>query len=212
MNRKALAAKFQNDVYDISVTGRHLLVTEPMKDYAIDKIVKIDRFNARIIDVNIVMDIQKLDHRVDITLKVDHVKIKASAASENMYASIDMAIDKLETQLRRYKDRLNDHYLKASPSEDMNVNILESTSDQLLQEVNDEIESETNFKLIDGFRPPKILSKETRPLKTLNSNEALMKMKLSGDSFLIYRAEEDQNLKVMYLRSDGNFGIIEPQK
>lgn len=212
MNRKALAAKFQNDVYDISVTGRHLLVTEPMKDYAIDKIVKIDRFNARIIDVNIVMDIQKLDHRVDITLKVDHVKIKASAASENMYASIDMAIDKLETQLRRYKDRLNDHYLKASPSEDMNVNILESTSDQLLQEVNDEIESETNFKLIDGFRPPKILSKETRPLKTLNSNEALMKMKLSGDAFLIYRAEEDQNLKVMYLRSDGNFGIIEPQK
>ena len=77
------------------MTGRHVLVTDAMKDYAVDKIVKIDRFNARIIDVTVVMDIQKLEHRVDITMKVDHIFIKASASSDNMYASIDKAVDRL---------------------------------------------------------------------------------------------------------------------
>jgi putative sigma-54 modulation protein len=212
MNRKALAAKFQDDVYDITVTGRHVLVTDAMKDYAIDKIVKIDRFNARIIDVNIVMDIQKLDHRVDITLKVDHVFIKASATSENMYASIDKAVDKIETQVRRYKDRINEHQKKGGAVIDMNVNILETPTNAVLKELNDDIESESSVRLIDGYRPHKILSRETRPLKTLNGHEAVMKMELSGDFFMIFRGEEDQKLKVIYRRNDGNFGIIEPEK
>ncbi|MBA2728403.1 MAG: ribosome-associated translation inhibitor RaiA [Parachlamydiaceae bacterium] len=212
MNRKALAAKFQDDVYDITVTGRHMLVTDAMKDYAIDKIVKIDRFNARIIDVNIVMDIQKLEHRVDITLKVDHVFIKASATAEIMYASIDKAIDKIETQLRRYKDRINEHQKKGGDVFNMNVNILENPTNDVLKELNDDIESESLVRQIDGYRPHKILTTETRPLKTLNEHEAVMKMELSGDFFMIFRGEEDQKLKVIYRRNDGNFAIIEPEK
>lgn len=211
MNRKALAAKFQDDVYDITVTGRHVSVTDAMKDYAIDKIVKIERFNTRLIDVSIVMDIQKLEHRTDIILKVDHIFIKASATSENMYTSIDKAIDKIETQLRRYKDRINDHQKKASTVVDMNVNIVE-VPNEVLKELNDDIESESSIRLIDGYTPHKIISRETRPLKTLNANEAVMKMELSGDFFLIFRGEEDQKLKVIYRRNDGNFGIIEPEK
>lgn len=207
MTRKAVAAKFQDDVYDISVTGRHVLVTEPMKDYAIEKILKIDRFNNRIIDVNVVMDIQKLDHRVDITLKVDQTFIKSSASSDNMYASIDKAVDRLEAQLRRYKGRLHEHQMKGLPVIDMNVNVLEQ-----LNEVNDEIESESGVRLIDEYRPHKIISRETRPLKTLNNDEAIMKMELSGDFFMIFRGEDDHKLKVIYRRNDGNFGIIEPEK
>lgn len=212
MNRKAVAEKFQDDVYDISVTGRHVLVTDTMKEYVIEKISKIGRFNTRIIDVNVVMDIQKLDHRIDITMKTDHIVIKSTATSENMYTSIDKAIDKLENQLRRYKSRITDHHLKATPGIDMNVYILEAPRDEQLLEVNDEIDSENRAQLIDGYRPHKIISRETRHLKTLNNDEAIMKMELSGDMFMIFRAEDDRKLKVIYRRSDGNFGIIEPEK
>jgi putative sigma-54 modulation protein len=213
MNRKAVAAKFQDDVYDISVTGRHVLVTDAMKDYAIEKILKIDRFNKRVIDVNVVMDIQKLDHRVDITMKVDHIFIKSSASSDNMYASMDKAVDRLKAQLRKYKKRINEHQMKGGAVVDMNVKILGQTLlDDQLNEVNEEIESETGVRLIDEFRPHKIINHETRPLKTLNHDEAIMKMELSGDNFMVFRCEEDQKLKVIYRRTDGNFGVIEPEK
>ena len=64
---------------------------------------------------------------------------------------------------------------------------------------------------MDKFRSHKIISREKHPLKTLTDGEALMKMDLSGDHFLIYRSEESQRLKVMYRRDDGDFGVIEAE-
>lgn len=208
MSRKAVAAKFVNDVYDISITGRNVLVTDTMKDYAIEKISKIDRFHNRVIDVHVTMDIQKLEHRVDIMMSADQIKIKSSASSENMYASIDKAVDRLQTQLRRYKDRIRNHHIKRVDTVDMNVNILERIPDELA-EVNDDIDSLNSDSTMVA---PKIVARETRFLKTLDQGEAVMKMALSGDVFMVYRSEEDQKLKVIYRRKDGNFGIIEPEK
>ena len=112
MKGKAKAAEFQNDTYNIEVKGRHVLVTDGMKSYATDKVSKIDRFSSRIIDVIITMDIQKDEHRVDVDLKVDHIRIRSHAASGDMYASVDMAVDKLKKQLTRYKKRIQDHQAK----------------------------------------------------------------------------------------------------
>jgi len=211
MSRKAVAEKFRNEAYDIAVTGRHVTITDVMKDYAIDKVSKIDRFSNRVIDVNVIMDIQKLEQRVDIIMKVDHIVIKASASSDNMYASIDKAVDRLTTQLRRYKSRIRDHQLKGGSVIDMNVKVLEA-ADENLAEVNDDIDSVTSEKLVEQYRPHKIVSQETLPLKKLNYHEAVMKMELSGDIFMVFRSEEDHKLKVIYRRNDGNFGIIEPEK
>lgn len=211
MSRKSKAIEFAADVYNISVTGRNVLVTEPMKDYAIEKVAKIERFSNRIIDVVITMDIQKLEHRVDIVLKANNIKIKSQASSENMYASIDMAAHKLETQVLRYKDRLQDHQAKHISTIDMNVNVLRSTPEQEILDVNSDIEDETRRRLEDKYRPHKIVSKEKRPLKTLTDGEALMKMDLSGDNFMVFRCEASRKLKVIYRRNDGDFGVIEPE-
>lgn len=211
MSRKTTAEKFQNEEYAISVTGRHVLVTDAMEQYAIEKISKIERFMDRLIEVNIVMDIQKLEHRIDITMKAGNLIIRASGASDNMYASIDKAVDRLETQLRRYKGRLREHQLREHPSIDMNVNIV-SRNEALIDEVNDEIASANTAALVDSYTPHRIVSRESRPLKTLNYKEALMKVELSGDAFLVFRSEEDQKLKVIYRRNDGNFGILEPER
>ncbi|MBA3603246.1 MAG: ribosome-associated translation inhibitor RaiA [Parachlamydiaceae bacterium] len=209
MSRKAVAEKFLDEVYDITVCGRHVQVTEGMEKYAIDKISKIEKHFTRVIDVVVEMDIQKLLHRVDISMKVDSIVIRSSATTDNMYASIDRAVDKLKAQLRRYKQRIQDHQVKGNNSVDIKVQVVAPEIE--LDIVNDEILSENASQLIEKYAPHEIVSEESRPLKTLNRKEALMKIELSGDPFLVFRSEEDQKLKVIYRRKDRNFGIIEPE-
>jgi putative sigma-54 modulation protein len=158
------------------------------------------------------MDVQKHEQRVDIVLRVNNLKIKSQAVSEDMYTSIDKAVHKIEAQLLRYKGKLQDHQARASAETDMQVDVIRSASDGELLELNDEIESESRRRLMDRYAPHKIVSKETRPLKTLTDGEAIMKLDLSGDAFLIYRSEETRNIKVIYRRKDGDFGVIVPKE
>ncbi len=209
MSRKAVAEKFLDEVYDITVSGRHVQVTEGMEKYAIDKISKIEKHFTRVINVVVEMDIQKLLHRVDIVMRVDSIVIRSSATTDNMYASIDKAVDKLKAQLRRYKQRIQDHQVKKNNSVDIKVQVVAPEIE--LDIVNDEILSENAAQLIENYTPHEIVSEESRPLKTLNRKEALMKIELSGDPFLVFRSEEDRKLKVIYRRKDRNFGIIEPE-
>lgn len=210
MSRKSKAAEFVDQAYNISVTGRNVMVTEAMKDYAIEKISKIERFSHRIIDVVVTMDVQKLEHRVDIVLKVNNVKIKSQASSDDMYASIDKAAHKLESQLLRYNERLHEHHAPRVSDIDMNVNVLRSASEEELLDVNADIEEESRRRLLDKYRPHKIVSRETCPLKILSDGEAIVKMEQSnGANFLIYRCEEDRCLKVIYRRNDNDFGVVE---
>lgn len=210
MSRKSKAAEFIDEAYNISVTGRNVIITDALREYALEKISKIERFSHRIIDVLVTMDVQKLEQRVDIVLKVDHIKIKSHAVSDNMYASIDKAVHKLETQLLRYKDKIQDHHQARGLSAiDMNVNVLRSATEQELLDVNSDIEEESRLRLMDKYFPHTIVKKETRPFKTLTDGEAIMKMELSEDEFLVYRCEATNRFKVIYRRKDGDFGVIE---
>lgn len=212
MSRKSKAAEFLEEDYNITITGRHLVVTDAMKDYVIEKISKIEKFSNRIIDVVVTMEVQKHEQRVDIVLKFNHIKIKSQAVSENMYTSIDKAVHKIETQLLKYKNKLQDHQTKGVAAIDMKVDILRSASEEELLDLNDEIESENRNRMMDKYSPHKIVSKTTRPLKTLTDGEAIMKIDLSGDAFLVYRSEESQKIKIIYRRSDGDFGVILPEE
>lgn len=205
MSRKSKAAEFVGEGYNIMVTGRSIHVTEPMKDYAMEKVAKLERFSNRIIDVLITMDIQRVEHRVDIVLKVEQIKIKSQASSDNMYASIDKAVDKLEAQLLKYRSRINDHHAKERTFQEMDVSVYQRPEEALDEDIPSEGE-ETEL-----FQPHKIVKKEKMPLKTLTFDEAIMKMELSQDSFLIFRSEEDMKLKVIYRREDENYGVIEPE-
>jgi len=208
MDRKAKALEFVDAGYNIQITGRHMDVTEPMKDYAMDKISKIERFTNRIIDVNVIMDIQKLDHKVELIFKAGGIKIVSSAATTDMYVSIDQAVDKLEKQVLRYKSKLQDHHAKSHAVVDMNVNVIST------QEIDEDLgldQESLNRQVIDRFKPHRVVNQEVRPLKILTVDEAVMKMELSGDAFLLFKNEATQKLEVIYRRNDGHYGIIEPE-
>lgn len=212
MSRKSKAAEYLEEAYAVTVVGRNVLVTDSMKDYAMSKVSKIERFSHRIIEVLVTMDVQKLEHRVDIIAKVDNVRLKSSASSTDMYASIDKAVNKLTIQLRRYKTRITDHH--QAPTHEqlaMNVNIFKPLGEDVVLEFNEDIDAENARAQADSFNFHSIVSKETKPLRTLTHTEAIIKMELTGDSFMIFRCEEDRKIKVIYRRDDGNFGVIEPE-
>lgn len=201
MNRKAKALEFIDSDYNVTITGRHLEVTDSMKEYAMEKIAKIERFMDRLIDINIIMDIQKLDHIVEIIMKAGNLKVTSQATSSDMYASLDKAFARLSAQLRRYKSKLQDHHAKGHAILNMMVDVFQKPDEEFLDDE-------------DHYQPPKniphITQKETLPLKTLTVDEAIMKMELSNDHFMLFKNEEDHKLKVIYRREDGNYGIIEP--
>ncbi len=194
--------------YTISIIGRNVAVTEGMKNYAWEKISKIERFHTHIMDILIILDIRKIEHVCEIIIKWNHFKLKVEAGSTDMYASIDKAIEKVQNKLRRWKKRIQMHHHKGTAAIDLKVNVLERPYNEV-EEFNEEIDALRRKEMEASLLPPKIIGKDTRPLKEITINEALMKMDLSEDPFLIFRDEADRMLKVIYRRSDGNFGVIE---
>lgn len=196
--------------YRVDVIGRNLQITDPIRAYIWDKLSKIERFHNHIIHVHVTLEIHKLEHNCTLILKIDHTLVKCQANSTDMYASIDRAIDRMQTLLARYKSRIQDHHSKKLSVIDMQVNVLQRPFNEL-DSINADIEAVSSQKEIAANQPTKIIGTETRPLKTLTINESVMKMDLSGDDFLLFRCEEDQKLKVIYRRTDGNYGLIQPE-
>ena len=194
----------------IIINGRNVFVTEAMKNHALQKLSKLDHFHNHITELHVTLDIQKLEHLCTIVLKFDHFKVKVACSSSDMYASIDKAVDKLKSKIERWKSRIQDHHKKGLKVVDMEVNVIRRPYDSV-EEYNEEIENENKKETLDEYRPPKIIGNDKRSLKYLTPEEAVMKMELSDDPFMIYRGEEDRKLKVIYRRNDGNYGLILPE-
>jgi putative sigma-54 modulation protein len=124
-----------------------------------------------------------------------------------MYVSIDQAVHKLQTQLHRWKDKLQDHHNKKLSTIDLKVNVVQRPYDDVA-DFNQEIESEEKKAWQKEMLPGHVIGEKTISLKYLLTEEAIMKMELSGDHFVVYRAEEDRKIRVMYRMKDGNYGII----
>lgn len=193
--------------YKLTVHGKSVQVTEAMKNYLRDKLTKIDKFHDHIMDIHVTMEIQRLEHVITIIAKFQHFEIKVSAQSTDMYASIDQAMHKFVQKIRRWKGRIQDHNAKKLNVIDMTVNVLNRPYDEI-EEINSEIELE---KGKDTYKTPKVIGTEKLPLKTLTAEAAVMKLELSGDTFLIFRSEEDRKLKVIYRRKSGDYGLIQPE-
>src|SRR5438477_347638 len=105
----------------VQIVGRHVQVTDAMKQYALEKLSKIERFHSHIMDVHIVMDIVHLEHMVTVIVHFNHFKVKAHASSNDMYASIDLAMERLQSQFRRWKERILAYSHKKVPVVDLEV-------------------------------------------------------------------------------------------
>ena len=195
---------------NVVILAKHFDITTPIKNYIMERVEKVERMNHAIIDMVVRIDIQKMDHTVDIVMKFSHFKINVHAVTDEMYSAIDKAFDKLRAKIRRWKGKIQDHHAKGTKVIDLEVNVLKQEP-SFLEEINDAID-EANLEEVDKeLHMPAVHKTKIRRLKHLTLNEAVMKMELSHDNFLIYRSEEDLKMKVLYRRKDNSYGVISLQ-
>jgi putative sigma-54 modulation protein len=206
----AKPAKFDIQGYNISIVGKHFQITDAIRNYVFEKLEKIEHFAGHILDITVTLDAQKMEHSCTIMMNFIHFHIKVSSSTDNMYSAIDKSTDRIIKLVRRYKTKLQSTRAKHLSTVDLHVNVIKPLQDDLAA-INDDIVAENARKEEDRFKQHEIVAKETIPLKTLNQDEAVMKMELSNDHFLIYRGEEDQKIKVMYRREDQNYSIVQLQ-
>ncbi len=206
----ARPAKSDVQGYNISIIGKHFQITDAIRNYVFEKLQKLEHFADHIIDVLVTLDTQKMEHSCTIVMNFIHFHIKVSGNTDNMYSAIDKASDRIIKLVRRYKTKLQSTRGKHLSTVDLHVNVIQPLKDDLA-EINDEIVAETAHKEEEKYKLHNIVAKETIPLKTLTQGEAVMKMELSNDHFLIYRGEEDQKIKVMYRREDQNYSLVQLQ-
>ncbi|NGX62816.1 MAG: Ribosome-associated factor Y [Candidatus Anoxychlamydiales bacterium] len=200
-------SKFETEGYSIEITGKNLQITKPMETYVLEKISKLERFTNNILEIVVTLDVQKIAHTAAIVIKFLHYRIQVHSTTVDLYAAIDGSFNKLYKLIRKYKGKLQSHRNKDLTTVDMHVHVLSPIDE--LEDINDEIE-EANFKEeMEKYHIPKVVAKDTMAVRMLTQEEAVMKLELGGEHFLIYKSEEDQKLKVMYKREDENLGIVE---
>jgi putative sigma-54 modulation protein len=94
---------------NLLIHGNHVEVTPALRDYVQGKLIRVERHFDQVIDANVQLTVEKLRQRAEITLRLRGNNIHVESVDDDMYAAIDMLIDKLDRQVLRHKDRIKDH-------------------------------------------------------------------------------------------------------
>jgi putative sigma-54 modulation protein len=124
------------------------------------------------------------------------VTFRAQEETENIYASIDGVMEKVDTQIRRYKEKLKD---RKHHHRDM-LSGIEENPETDVEEEDEDSETELQIVKVNKFAP-----------KPLTAQEAAMQIVLSGDDFLMFSNSQTDQVNVVYRRKDGSYGWIEPE-
>ncbi len=96
----------------LTVTGHHIDVTEALRNYVDKRLARLERHFDHMTDIHCVLTVEKLRHKAEATVHVGGGTIHADSIEENMYAAIDMLVDKLDRQVKKFKEKLTDHHAK----------------------------------------------------------------------------------------------------
>jgi ribosome hibernation promoting factor len=182
----------------VKVTGRHMTPTESTRTYAEDKFGRIGKiYDAESVVADVVLEAQKNRSNPDrfvaeVTVRLKGHVVRAEEAAADIHAAIDLAASKAESQMRKFKSRVIDRrngkhgptVVKTAPG-DLQVPVLE-----------DEEPAVTRTKVI-----------ETTPM---TEDEAILQLELLGHDFFVFRSAETDAINVLYRRSGGDFGVIQP--
>jgi len=178
----------------VTTTFRHMEQSEALKSYAEEKLERVKKYIDGPINAQVYFTVEKIRHIVEIVINARGINTKASEATNDMYAAVDAVIDKIERQLKRYKEKLKEH----KPGNDENGRKL---SKQIF-----EAES------IETSKEPVVITTKTETAKPMSVDEAVMQMDLLHKDFLVFTDAVSGEINVIYRRKDGNFGLIAPQR
>lgn len=109
----------------LTISGHQIDLTDSMKDYIGEKMQRIERHFDHLNSIDVVLHVEKIHHKAEATLQAKGVKLHAQADSENMYASIDNLTDKLDSQVRKHKEKSTDHHRSGGALKDQEFSDLD---------------------------------------------------------------------------------------
>ena len=178
-----------------NIRGENIEVTEALREYVERKLSRLERYFEAppTSDVHVTLSVAKEKQNVEVTIPLTGAVLRAEEKGSDMYASIDLVIDKLERQIRKHKTKAN----RKIRQEAGYKNIFKDdvvTPSHLLDE-------EEDYELVRTKR---------FTLKPMDVEEAILQMNMVGHSFFVFANSDSEKVNVVYKRADGKYGLIEP--
>lgn len=177
-----------------NIRGQRVPITDALRDYTEKKLSRLEKYFDPSItsEVNVTLSVTKGQHTVEVTIPASGLILRAEEQSEDMYASIDLVIDKLERQIRKHKTKLNRKFRQASGSKALFRE--NSTSVSTLED------EEEDFELVRT---------KSFTFKPMDIEEAILQMNMLGHTFFVFSNSDSKSVNVVYKRNDGKYGLIE---
>jgi putative sigma-54 modulation protein len=182
----------------VTVTGRHLTPTEPTRAYAEEKFGRLAKiYDADSLVAEVVLEAQKnrsIPDRfvAEVTIRLKGHVVRAEESANDMHAAIDLAAAKAETQMRKYKSRVVDRRSGKHPQ----MVVKTAPGDAQISEAPPVEAVVTRTKVIEAL--------------PMSEEEAVLQLELLGHDFFVYRATDTNEINVLYRRTSGDFGVIQP--
>lgn len=192
---------------DINVTGRKMNVGEALTTHVEDRLAIVsDKYFNRSIDASTTFAKEGHSYRTDISLHPNQgVNLHSRAEAEDPYAAFELAAEKVEKQLRRYKRRLKNHHNLSSREVAMEV----ARDVVIAPEPDNDTQDETENGADDQ---PIIIAESNREIPKVSVGDAAMLMDLADANAFVFRNIKGNVLEVVYRRADGNIGWISPKE
>ena len=171
----------------INIRGDKLEVTKAINDYIDEKINHLNKYfnDPDNIEAKVIIRSKNNLDYIEVTIPVNKLIIRAEESHKDLYAATDLALDKLESQIRKNKNKIKSKY--------KNVNNLEMILDFIEEPEEDEEE---------------IVKRKNIETKPMDEEEALLQMKLLNHDFFIFKNIDEECTSVIYKRKDNKYGII----
>lgn len=180
-------------MFRYNVRGENIEVTEAIRDYVEKKVGKLERYFSDVPDATAHVNLKVYSEKtakVEVTIPLPYLVLRAEETSPDLYASIDLVVDKLERQIRKFKTKINRKSREtAIPN-----------AATFFSEENGEEENGSELEIVRTKR----LS-----LKPMDSEEAVLQMNMLGHNFFIFEDAETNGISIVYRRKDGKYGLIE---
>ena len=192
----------------VTVTCRHMVLTDAIRDYAEKKVEGLHLDYPRIIEAKVILDVQNHRQIAEILLFcANHITIGATTTHDDLYAAIDETIGKIARRMRKHKTRL----LKRSRPRNVSIrHITEQVFVAATLEQEAAAEAEAEAAHLPVLEPDRIHS-ESYQVKPLYHEEAMMELEMNDIGFVVYHNAGSGKLSILYRRRDGDFGLIEPE-
>ncbi|KAB2953606.1 ribosome-associated translation inhibitor RaiA [Heliorestis acidaminivorans] len=175
---------------NIQVRGKNIEVTPALRDYVNKRLSKLEKYFNHIGEIRVTLVVEGDMHKVEVTVPASDLVMRAEESHPDMYAAIDLVIEKLTKQIDAYKTRLS-RRLK-------NHGFREFIYENLAPE-----------REVEEDRGPRIVRSKRFSFKPMPVDEAVMQMNLLGHTFFVFTNAETEQVNVVYRRKDGNYGLIE---